>query len=416
MSLSSHICGYLYELARERNGENITTDFNGVSVLIIQRLEDADHILRFNTGNYRKNMAWFRQTLGASRFSEDGHAWEIRRQLTQSYFNRFDRANTFRLSTGYAEKAIQEMVVYSHNEPCIEDSILRRMTASVLIDNFFGIKLHETGIDLSVLAELMAIGSDYSFVPEGMTNALYRDRLALLPDLRREILRQLGYFRSSDMPHTSLLDDLLEADRRDTDRVVLEHELMTFMAAGAETSAATMGWACYMLALYPEIQEELRASARAFWHGNHRDWRTLSTFKPLSRFISEALRLYPPTPIVARYAIDADDLGTTQVSAGQNIIVSFIGIQLDRRFRADPWALDMDDIATQKATGETMAFSIGPRICGGKQFALLELVTFLSVFLNCARFELTSNKPPSYFWKSQMLREGGQPVRVVGLN
>ncbi|KAB2719961.1 cytochrome P450 [Brucella intermedia] len=416
MSLSSQICGYLYELARERNGENITTEFNGVNVLIVQRLEDADHILRLNANNYRKNMAWFRQALGASRFSEDGYAWEIRRQLTQSYFNRFDRENTFRISTDYAEKAIQELVVHSQNEASIDESALRRMTASVLIDNFFGIKLDDTGIDLAVLAELMAIGSDYSFVPEGKTSTLYRDRLGGLPALRREILRQLGYFRSSDVPRAPLLEGLLEADRRGKDRVVLEHELMTFMAAGAETSAATMGWACYLLALYPEVQEALRAAARAFWHGDHTDWQTLSKLKPLSRFISEALRLYPPTPIVARYAIDTDKLGTTHVSPGQNIMVSFIGVQLDRRFRADPWALDMDDLSAKKVTGETMAFSIGPRICGGKQFALLELMTFLSVFLNCARFELTSNKPPSYFWKSQMLRDGGQPVRVVELN
>lgn len=416
MSLSSDICGYLYKIARERNGENVTCNFNGVDVLIVQRLEEADHILRLNSENYRKNMAWFRQALGASRFSEDGHAWEIRRQLTQTYFNRFDRQNAFVLSSQYAHSAIDELIVGGRNASTIDDGVLRNMTASVLIDNFFGVKLNATGIDLSVLAELMAVGSDYSFVPEGKTNTLYRDKLALLPDLRRHILQQLIYFRSDSMPRTLLLEGLLQANRRVKDKVVLEHELMTFIAAGAETSAATMGWACYLLALYPEIQEHLRGLAINFWKDSTNDWKRLSTFKPFAQFISEALRLYPPTPIVARYAKGNDQLGSASIHAGQNIMISFIGIQHDERFRAKPWSLNINEDAPQRTSGEAMAFSIGPRICGGKQFALLELITFLSVFVSRAHFELTSNDPPEFFWKSQMLRRGGQPVRVVELN
>lgn len=52
-------------------------------------------------------------------------------------------------------------------------------------------------------------------------------------------------------------------------------------------------------------------------------------------------------------------------------------------------------------------------ICGGKQFALVELVTALSVFLTQAHFELTSQEPPVFHWQSRMLRQEGRPVRVV---
>ena len=85
MDQSSQICARLYDLAKTRNAENVMLDLNGVPVLLVHRLEDADHILRTNAGNYKKNMKWFRQALGASRFSEDGKAWEIRRELTQPY-------------------------------------------------------------------------------------------------------------------------------------------------------------------------------------------------------------------------------------------------------------------------------------------------------------------------------------------
>lgn len=54
--------------------------------------------------------------------------------------------------------------------------------------------------------------------------------------------------------------------------------------------------------------------------------------------------------------------------------------------------------------------------CSGKQFALVELMTVLSVFLTQAHFELTSQEPPVFHWQSWMLRQGGHPVRVVSLD
>lgn len=416
MNTSSEICAQLYQLAEEHNGQNVVRNLSGIDVLILQRLEEADYVLRRNSKNYRKNMAWLRQMLGASRFSEDGHAWEIRRQLTQTYFNTFEREKAFRLARNYAVTALDRLVDQIPTHETLDDDILRTMTASVLIDNFFGAKLEETELDLSLLAQLMQYGAEYSFIPHGRTGNLYRERLLQLADLRKEMLRALRYFRDGHAPRTPLLDDLLNADRRIEDRVVLEHELMAFIAAGSETSAATMGWVCYLLAKHPDIQERLRLIAKKFWLSPQPSWKELSSLEPLSQFVSETLRLYPPTPIVARYAIEADQLGEKNIDAGQNVMISFIGIQHDKRFRADPWALNIDDHKKQKVSGENMAFSIGPRICGGKHFAMVEVTTFLSVFLDKVRLELTSDTPPVFHWKSQMLRKGGQPVRFQWLD
>lgn len=409
MNLSSAICTQLYDLAKSRNGENVTLTLNDIDVLIIQRIEDAEHILRYNAGNYRKNMAWFRQTLGASRFSEDGHDWEIRKNLTQTYFNKFDREQAFRLAANYALKALDGLTT---GKPRLDDNVFRTMAANVLVDNFFGIPFDDTGIDMAVLAELVEYGSESSFVPTGKTSELYRQTLKRLPQLRREIIHAFSYFRTGDVSQSPLLTSLLAADDRADDRIVLEHELMTFLAAGAETSAATMSWACYLLARNPQLQARLRTVAQSFWQQEQPSWKRLSTLRPLAAFISETLRLYPPAPIVSRFAIEADKLGTTQITAGQNVIISFIGIQHDERFRTAPWSVDIDTETNIKTAGTNMAFSIGPRVCGGKHFALVELITFLSVYLNHATFELTSDEEPVFRWKSQLLREGGQPVRV----
>lgn len=414
MSEAADICGRLYELARSRNGQNVVLDINGVPVLVVQRLDDADHILRLNAGNYRKNMAWFRQALGASRFSEDGAAWEMRWDLTQPFFSKFDRQCTFELASRYADLALTRLVAASGTGALvIDDDILREMTAGVLIENFFGVTLDDAEVDLSAIAELMNIGSEYSFVPAGQTGSVYRQRLPELPDLRRRVLHGMRFFRSGNVPSSPMFKAMKAADEDASNNILLEHELMSFLAAGTETSAAAISWACYLLARNEDLQDKLRAVALDFWRNPHADWLKLAEISAFRTFISETLRLFPPTPIVSRLAVAEDRVGELDIPAGQNVMISFIGIHHDQRHRSDPWLLNTTNRASCPASGEATAFSFGPRVCGGKQFAMAELVTFLSVFLAKARFELTSNEPPTFHWKSQMLRDGGQPVRVV---
>lgn len=417
MSASSNaFCNKLYKLAREQNGKNVWLDINGVSVLVIQNLEDADQVLRRNYDNYHKNMAWFRQALGASRFSENGKAWEVRRDLTQEYFTHFDRENTCKLACHHAHLTLEELARDSAcGQATINDNTLRKMATCVLIENFFGISLEDAGIDISNLARLMEYGSEYSFVPEGQTSALYKERLAELPELRRQVLKDLAPIRQGKFPPNPLLEGILAADKDPNSNIVLEHELLTFFAAGAETTAATVGWACYLLARYPEMQKQLREEAQAC--AGTTDWKQLSKLPGLSALISETLRLFPPTPIIARLAVAEDVLSGEKIQAGQNVLISFIGIQHDERLQPDPWVPHLGDAqhppATRKGSGTNTAFSFGPRVCGGKHFALIELAGFLHVFLTRGIFTLTSDAPPAFYWKSQMLHDGGQPVHVA---
>lgn len=414
MTDSSDICNQLYALARERNGEDVVLEFNGVPVLVVQRHESADHVLRLNAAGYRKNMDWFRQALGASRFSEEGERWEVRRDLTQAYFSHFDREHACALARRHAAATVDRLIADSARDAqVLDDQALREMTVSILVENFFGIAFAQTGIDLRAMAQLMEYGSAYSFVPPGGTGSLYRDALQRLPGLRREVLRELRPFRDGRVPAASLLSGMLASDADPSNDVVLEHELVTFLAAGAESSAATLGWACYLLARHPEAQATLRAQLADIDPAD--GWAALARCEALADFASEALRLYPSTPIISRVALAADRIGSHGVEAGQIVMLSLIGIGHDARLRADPWALGGSASRRGATAGSQMAFGVGPRVCGGKQFALLELMAALAVFITRARFELTSTEPPRFRWKVQMLRDGGHPVRVLPL-
>jgi len=291
------------------------------------------------------------------------------------------------------------------------------MAVSVFLPLFFDMNLKEAGIDMEDLARMMEYGSEYAFVPSGETMVRYKKTLGQLPGLRRKILAQMEKFRMIDAPEQSLLGRLQNADRDETQNFVQEHELISLLAAGTETTASSMGWACYLLARNPDIQESLRQEVRKFMSSGKIVWDDFSQLKLLNNFISETLRLFPSTPVVARMAVAADRIGDFDIDAGQNVLVSFVGVNHDSRMREDPWRIDVSDLATGcPVSGRTTSFSLGPRVCGGKHFALVEMAGFIGALLDKVRFEPTCMQEPRFRWKSQMLHEGGLPVRAIALN
>lgn len=416
MILSGEFCSELFKLAADCNGRNVRVEIDGMRVLIIQRAEDADRVLRQNIANYGKNLAWFRQILGASRLTEEGASWRTRQALTQHYLNNFDRQRCVDLSIRYAQEASARMQAdSSKGAAVIDDELLHELTINIMMECFFGLSLAQSAIDLHALKGLIELGSVYALKRPGSQERLPRERLLELPRLRRQVLASLGMFRRYPLNANAMIARMLELDGESSD-FILEHELVTFFIGGSEAPASAVGWAIYLLALHPDLQEQLRRALQPAWSAGKLAATDLLAVAPLSNFVSETLRLYPPVPALARIALGEDVLGEHHVGPGEHVAISIIGMQYDRRFRPDPWSIEIFGSAKVPAAGSVTAFGSGPRICGGKQFALLELMTILSVFLRTSRFELISDTPPQFSWRSQMNRRGGHPVRVVPLD
>lgn len=415
ISSGSNLCNRLYALAEEQNGQNTWFNLNGIPSFIIQDLDDADYVLRLNAKNYHKNMKWFRQILGQSRFTEDGKAWEARHKLTQPFLTKFDRERTCKLACFYAKETLDTLIQNSQiGNTNIGDDIFRHMTISILIHNFFGISLKDAQISTQSLEQLMTHAAEYAFVPSGeVEQRIPKELHQRLYELRRQVLIDLAPFRQGKIPSSPLLDALLYADKHDN--IILEHELLTFFAAGAETTAATVGWLCYLLAKHPQEQENLFQQCRSLTNEN--SWEKISQISLVGAWISETLRLYPASPLLNRIAVNDDTIGSETIPAGSNVMISLIGVQHNRQLHTNPWALNLGTpehpAQNQKNSGVNTAFSSGPRVCGGKHFALVELAGILHTFITHARFELTSLTPPVFSWKSLLVREGGQPVRVI---
>jgi cytochrome P450 len=415
MSEASDFCSLLYQLAQERSGEDVPLVMSGYPVLIVQDIDSAQRVLRTNAGNYVKNMLRYTQALGASRITENGEAWQIRQRLSQAYLAKFDRQGTFERCLRHGAACIEKLRARSDaGEPTLADDLFREMAAGVMLETFFGRTLEESGVDVANIARMIAFGSEYAFMPDQGPAALDPDQLRSFLEVRAKVLASLASFRAGDVEEGSLLSRIRELSAVPDNGFVLEHEVTLFFAAGAETTAASMGWACYLLARNPELQERLRGAADRFWSGSAANWEQLSDVSEFESFLDAVLRIFPAAPMVGRRALGSDTLGGHQIQPDDQVLVSIVGVQHGTQSGSDPWSVDIDAADARAANvGHSFTFSVGPRVCAGARFAVIEMMSFLAVFLRDARFELTSTAPPRFRWQSQLLHEGGQPVKVV---
>jgi cytochrome P450 len=176
----------------------------------------------------------------------------------------------------------------------------------------------------------------------------------------------------------------------------LRDQVATMILAGHETTAGTLFWASYLLALYPDIQERVAAEARAADltdpTGCHADGRL-----PLTRaVIDETLRLYPAAFTVVRRAVGPDTVAGQAVRAGDILMVSPWVLHRHRRLWAEPDAFDPARFlpgSPAPARFSYLPFGAGPRVCIGAQFALGEAVLALARLCAAFRFDLIGSEP-----------------------
>ncbi|KAL2144979.1 hypothetical protein VTI28DRAFT_8208 [Corynascus sepedonium] len=192
---------------------------------------------------------------------------------------------------------------------------------------------------------------------------------------------------------------------RDEDLV---DQLMTFLAAGHETTASSLTWAAYLLARHPDVQSRLRAEVR-----EHLPPPTDGVPAPssvdidrmpyLNAVCSEVLRYFSPAPMTLRKAAkDTSILGQFVPKGTQIMVVPWAVNKSEALWGADALVFNPDrwmpkaDAADKRADnsgGATsnyafLTFLHGPRSCIGMSFARAEFACLLATWVGRFQWEL----------------------------
>ncbi|KAI9509037.1 cytochrome P450 [Russula earlei] len=170
--------------------------------------------------------------------------------------------------------------------------------------------------------------------------------------------------------------------------------VFALMFAGHETTASTIAATIGLLGLYSEIQEDIyKKIIKAVGHDRDPTFEDFHQLEAVAHAFYEALRLFPAGYIMIREATEDTTIsipnadgqpGMRQIPIPKDLpmVVDVVGIQYNPRYFPDPEKYDPSRWRGVMAESEDItAFSIGPRTCPGRKFAVVEAVCFLTLIV-----------------------------------
>ncbi|KAG9248335.1 cytochrome P450 monooxygenase-like protein [Calycina marina] len=197
----------------------------------------------------------------------------------------------------------------------------------------------------------------------------------------------------------------------------LVDQMMTFLAAGHETTATAMTWAIYMLCLNPDIQTRLRNEIREKLPGLEEQCditsQIIDNMPYLNAVCNEVLRYYPPVPLTIRDTCRDTTIVGEFVPKGTRVILCPWAINKDTaqwgpdaaKFNPDRW-LSSPASANGGAPNNYsfLTFLHGPRSCIGQKFAQAEFACLLAAWVG--RFEYTLKNEEEYDERNILIKGG----------
>ncbi|MFY9600078.1 MAG: cytochrome P450 [Pseudolabrys sp.] len=215
-----------------------------------------------------------------------------------------------------------------------------------------------------------------------------------------------------------ILTFLLNAADPETGEALSEAEIraniLTFIAAGHETTANCISWSLFLLSQSGEWRERVQAEADREFGGAPDGLadRIVET----RAVIDEANRLYPPITAISRVALGRDELAGEPIKPGTMIVIAPYVLHRHRALWKKP-----DNFNPNRFLGDAretidrfayLPFGVGPRICIGATFALQEASIVIGTIMRHFTLELVPGFTPWPVQKVTLRPKSGLPMIV----
>jgi cytochrome P450 len=400
-------------------------------VLLVHEPAAIRRVLLDNAANYRKDHLQRRVLsagLSEGLLSAEGDRWRLQRRVIAPIFARKAVTDFTSAMIGAAEALIDRWRGLGDQITIDAAAEMTRVTLNVLERTIFsdGFGADAEHIRAAMATYFSTIGKISPLDLLGAPDFIPRlGRLRVRPTLklfeaavdkaisdRRRILVE----RPDGAPD-DLLTRLLKA--ADIDDRITESEvrsnILTFIAAGHETTANALSWAMFLLSQSPEWRERVAGEADRELAGPIAG--IADRLVETRAVVEEAIRLYPPIAAISRVALDRDDLNGEQVRPGSLIVISPYVLHRHRLLWSRPDAFDPRRfLGSARETMDRFAylpFGVGPRKCIGSTFSLQEATLVLAAIAKHFTFQL---KPEHVVWPvlQVTLRPANGLLMIVG--
>jgi cytochrome P450 len=407
----------------------IRENFGFGDVFVVSHPDAIRRVLLDNAANYNKDPLQVRVLsagLKGGLLTASGQKWKAQRRTLAPLFSHKAVSNLAQPMTRAVDTAVTRWK--SMDGGVLDmDKELTRLTFDILEQTIFSDGL---GQDPDTLREAMTTYFETigridpfdvmglpSFVPRIVhlratrTLRIFNEAVDVLIERRREKIAQSPGARPND-----LLTLLIEAKDPQTNQSMEQAELkaniLTFIAAGQETTANLISWSLYLLSQSDEWRE--RAAAEAERHADTPRREYTAKLTDITAVIDEAMRLYPPIISISRAAEEPDELAGQPIKAGAMVVISPYVLHRHRKLWPDPDVFDptrfLGEARQKIGRFSHLPFGVGPHTCIGGYFAMQQATFALAEILRNFDFRM---KPGHDVWpllRMTLRPAGGLPM------
>jgi unspecific monooxygenase len=231
--------------------------------------------------------------------------------------------------------------------------------------------------------------------PQDFARARFRKRWTSFVAMLMAERRAAG--KNEGAPPRDLFDLMVAARDPETGDAYTDQQLgdqvATMILAGHETTATTLFWSLYLLALDPTSQDQLAAEVQGATVTGALD---LDRLKFTRAVVDETMRLYPPAFLIARAAAGPDTVAGRPVKNKDVILIAPWLLHRHEKLWRDPNAFIPSRFMPGAPPPDRFAylpFGVGARVCIGAHFALVEATLALAKIIGAFRIELLDQEP-----------------------
>ncbi len=386
----------------DRYGPMVAFPIPRVPVVLVADADAVQRVLQTNHQGYGKRTVQYAAlslVTGEGLLTSDGEAWRSMRRLLQPAFHRDTLGGVLAGVDAAALGLGDEWSGLPADAVVDVDAAMMRTAMQVVGTTLFGADLGREAVrlvaEVAVALEVVVARAQLPVQPPAWLptpgNRRLRRSLALLDAAVDRLVRARQERPGGD----DVLGLLLQAERAGlvTPQQV-RNEVVTLIVAGHETVATTLTWTWYLLSQAPEVAARV-ASEGAALPDRPLSLGDVDGLAYSRAVIDESLRLYPPAWLISRRALAADELGGYRIPEGTLVIISPSLVHRDPARWPDPERFDPERFLGARREDidrrSYLPFGSGPRLCIGRDFALLEATVLMARL--AARFAVTPVTP-----------------------
>ena len=362
--------------------------------------------------------------LGGGILTSDGAAWRMQRRTVASAF----RPECIRALVPRMHQAAQTTSArWSARNPQKPFDLLRDMMRTALDIVLAALVSGDSGLDVDAFERALEIyiGTTNwkmayammgvpSSVPHPKQGAGAQAALFARSAMATIVARR----RISHRPGTDLLGMLLGARDPETgtpmsDEAIVDN-LLTFVAAGHETTALALTWTLRLLHDHPEVEGRVLDEIEEVGPDFAKDPHAVDHLVYTRQVLMESMRLFPPAPLIVRHTTRPVPLAGRTVPAGCSVHIPIYALHRQERLWFRAAAFDPDrfspGISAQRERFAYMPFGAGPRVCIGAGLAMTECLVVLASLLPQYRLRPTRATTPRVQMRITLRPRGGMPV------